>query len=265
MYSFARRPKWIVSHVLVLIAVVAMIGLGLWQLRRLDQRQDSNGLITDRLSEPVARIDTLTSADDGYAVGDDLRFRLAMASGEYRYEDEVLVLNRTLNGLPGYWALTPLDLGDGTALVVNRGWIPFALAPGGPRPGTEPPGGEVSVEGLLRKTVVAEGLQNADPATGVLDALARPDLARLEQQLDYPILPVYLQLERQSPAGSELPIRLERPELGQGPHLSYAVQWFVFTAVAVVGYPLVLRKVARSEGGEGRHSDIPVDYLDGTL
>ena len=101
------------------------------------------------------------------------------------------------------------------------------------------------VEGFLRSTETAAGVQVDDPDEGVLDALARPDLARLQQQLPYPILPAYVQLEAQSPEqAGPLPVPVPRPELDDGPHLSYAVQWFLFSAIALVGYPLVLRKLA---------------------
>ena len=261
MYAFARRPRWVLSHALVAGGIVAMVGLGFWQLDRLDQRQTRNGEVTNRLAQPITDLGALVSPTDGFDVGEDLRFRLATATGEYQPADEVLILNRTFKGAPGYWAFTPLLREDGTAVVVNRGWVPFTPGPGEPRPGTEPPVGSVSVVGMVRETVIAEGLQSAGPAAGVLAALARPDLARLEAQLDYDILPVYLQLESQQPEGTDLPFRLPRPQLGEGPHLGYAVQWFIFAIIGLAGYPLVLRKVARSEVGDKRHSDIPVDYL----
>lgn len=261
MYDFARRPKWIVSHVLVLVLVIVMIGMGLWQLDRLDQRKDRNAEVVARSAEPVVEISSLVSPSDDDGVGEVVRWREVVATGEYRAEDEILILGRTLNATAGYWALTPLVLADGTAVAVNRGWVPFEPGPGEARPDSAPPTGPVRVTGLVRETVEASGLQSADPSEGVLEALARPDLARFEQQLDYPLLPVYIQLETQSPAGLGLPVALDRPELDEGPHLSYAFQWMVFTIVAVVGYPLVLRRVARSEGKDRRHSDIPVDYL----
>lgn len=260
MYRFALRPKWIVSHLLVLVLVVVMVVLGLWQLRRLDDRRSANDLVTARLAEPEADIRELTGPADDVDAGDDLRFRLATATGRYVADDEVLVRNRSLNGAPGYWVLTPLAFDDGSAVLVNRGWIPFSFSPDESRLGTEPPDGDVTVTGIVRETVVAEGLQRDDPASGVLDDVARPDLDRIRQQLSYPILPVYLQLESQQPPSGDLPVPLDRPDLGEGPHLSYAFQWFAFTAIALVGYPLVLRRVARSEA-EPRHSDVPVDYL----
>ena len=255
------RPKWIVSHVFVVLLILAMVVAGFWQLGRHRDRQDVNAEVTERLEEPLAEVTSLTAAGDPLSVGDDLRFRRATAAGEYRVDDEVLILNRSLNGAPGYWVLTPLQLADGTAVVVNRGWIPFRFAPGTPRPESAPPNGTVSVVGMVRETVEPEGLQSADPEGDVLDALARPDLERYQQQLGYPILPVMIQLEGQDPTPAELPVLLPRPELDSGPHFAYTVQWFIFVTIGVIGYPLALRRIARTEGKDGRHSDIPVDYL----
>ena len=114
---------------------------------------------------------------------------------------------------------------------------------------------------MARETVEASGIQRSDRSGVELTALARPDLARYQEQLDYDILPVLIQLESQQPSGNDLPAPIPRPELDEGPHLSYAVQWFIFSLIAIIGYPLVIRRIAHSEGREGRHSDIPVDYL----
>lgn len=258
MYAFLRRPKWILSHLFVASLIAATIVLGLWQLNRLDERRSTNDEIDARLEEAVAPLASLTSADADEGVGAELRFRLVQVSGTYVPEDEVLVLNRTFSGAPGYWVLTPLLQPDGTAVVINRGWIPFRFAPGEPRPESAAPTGQVTVVGMVRETVEPEGIQSADP-DGRLDALARPDLLRYQEQLSYDIWPVLVQAEQ--PESTEFPIRLERPELDEGPHLGYAVQWFIFATIGLIGYPLVLRRIAHSEGRDGRHSDIPVDYL----
>jgi surfeit locus 1 family protein len=270
MYAFLLRPKWIVSHVFVVVLIATMVFMGFWQLDRLDSRRSLNDEIEARQALAAVEIDVVASPLDDYSVGDDVRFRPARASGEYVTEDEVLVLNRTFEGQPGYWVLTPLMVDADTAVIVNRGWIPFRYGPGEPRSETAAPQGEVSVQGFVRESSVAEGLQNADPVEGVLDALARPDLERYQQQLSYDIYPVYLQAQLEgttdggavtSSTGGGLPIRLPVPDLDDGPHLSYAAQWFIFSTIGVIGYPLVLRRIARSEGKDGRHSDIPVEYL----
>ncbi len=248
MYEFARQPKWILSHLFVLVLVVAMIGAGFWQLDRRQQKRDRNDLITERTEEPVAPVDEIVSADDPTDVGADVRFRRATAVGTYAVEDQVLVRNRSLDGAAGSWVLTPLLLDDGTALVVNRGWVPVT----GDLPvpiESAPPTGEVAVEGLLEESQSRGSFGPTDPEDGVLDTLSRVDLDRYQAQVDADLYPVWLQLSGQDPPPGDRPELLDEPDLDDGPHLSYAFQWFTFTTIALVGYPLILRRRARQVGG----------------
>ncbi len=178
------------------------------------------------------------------------------AKGTYEAADTVTVANRTLDGAPGGWVLTPLRLADGSAVVVNRGFLGFDrdgdLVP------PDPPTGTVEVTGLAQTSQTRGRFGPTDPTGEKLETLARADLDRYQAQLDYEILPVYLQLESSEPAEAEAAagepalVPLEPPELDEGPHLSYAVQWFIFSAIALVGYPLILRKVARQEAAAQR-------------
>jgi len=77
------------------------------------------------------------------------------------------------------------------------------------------------------------GLGVADPAEGRLTTLARPDIERYAAQLDYPVHPFYLQMTSQDPPPVDYPVMVALPAPGDGPHLGYAVQWFIFTAIAV--------------------------------
>jgi SURF1 family len=75
--------------------------------------------------------------------------------------------------------------------------------------------------------------------------MSRVDLARIQAELPYPIAPVYLLLQDQSPAQAEgLPVPAPLPELSEGPHLSYAIQWFIFSLIGLIGYPIILRRQA---------------------
>ena len=96
--------------------------------------------------------------------------------------------------------------------------------------------------------------------------LARVDLARVAKQVDYDVLPAYVQRVSSDPEevtaeGAPELVALGTPELSEGPHLSYAVQWFTFTTIAVVGYALLLRRVARDEAREeaGAAADAALD------
>ena len=91
--------------------------------------------------------------------------------------------------------------------------------------------------------------------------MARADVARIAKQLPYPIVPAYVQLQTQQPPQSGIQPRvLPEPVLDEGPHFSYAVQWFIFTTIALVGYPLILRRKARDT--EREDDDLDAEDLD---
>jgi surfeit locus 1 family protein len=249
-YRFALRPRWVLSHLFVVVLVVVMVNLGFWQLRRLDERRDRNRVVETRTAEPVQPVEEVVAPDDPFAVGGEVAYRQVRAEGTYAANEEVLVRSRSLEGAPGSWVLTPLLLDDGSALVVNRGWVPnsgtLREVPASARAPSDP----VSVTGLLRPTETRSGLGPTDPATGELSTLARVDLGRLADQVEPDLLPVWLQLtEQRPPPDRQAPRPLPPLSLDEGPHLGYAVQWFCFSAIAVVGYPLVLRRVARERTG----------------
>ena len=255
MYAFAREPKWLLSHLLVLLLVAAMIGLGLWQLSRLQEKKERNDLVEARQELPVTPAQELVGADAPTSVGEDVKFREVTATGVYDAEAEVLVRNRTFDGAPGSWVLTPLVLDDGTALVVNRGWVPVTgeqtLSPA-----ARPPSGEVTVEGSLQETQARGAFGPTDPSGEVLDTLSRVDLERYQEQVDADLYPVWLQLADQDPEPGVQPTPVPLPALDQGPHLGYAVQWFTFTLIALVGYPMILRRRARR--ADEVYDEVPV-------
>lgn len=253
-WRFALTPKWIIRHVLVVALVVTMVTLGFWQLRRLDEKRDHKALVEARQEQPVAGVDAVVpsgAAVDDAAV-DGVLYRRVRATGTYEADDTVVVENRTVNGVSGAWVLTPLRLDDGRAVVVNRGFIRFdregAIVP------PEPPAGRVTVEGLVFPSQRRGTFGPTDPVDGRLAVLARVDLDRYAAQLDYELLPAYVQLVTsdpgEPPAAAGVPelVALGPPVPDEGPHLSYAVQWFIFTTIAAGGYGLLLRKVAREQG-----------------
>jgi len=265
-WQFTRRPKWIVRHLAVVVLVVTMVLLGLWQLRRLDEKREIKATVEARQSQPAGDIERVVPA--GASVGDDavgaVEHRSVTATGTYADDDTFVVENRTFNGASGAWVLTPLVLDDGRAVVVNRGFLGFdrdgAIVP------PSAPEGAVSVDGVLLTSERRGRFGPTDPSSGRLAVLARVDLERVADQVDYEVLPAYLQRVTSDPdevtaEGAPELVPLGLPEPSEGPHLSYAVQWFTFTTIAVVGYALLLRRVARDEARElaGREADAAVD------
>lgn len=251
-------PRWLLSHVLVAALVVVMVNLGLWQLRRLDERREANAAAAAALAQPVADLAAVVDPGAGFdsAEAEAAELRRVRVTGTYAEGDQVLVRSRSLDGAPGRWVVTPLVLGDGTAVAVNRGWVPVsAEGAEGPAPAeAAPPGGTVTVEGVLRPTEERGRFGPADPDEGRLAHLARLDLARLQQQVDEDLYPLAVQLTASEPAQpGDVPVPLPLPETGdEGPHLSYAVQWFVFSTIAAVGYAVILRRQLADRRGPRR-------------
>ena len=268
MYRFLLKPRWILSHIFVLVVVVIMINLGFWQLTRLDERKAANSIVTAAMDQPPLPLSTVlpsgaASTTEQVKAAD---YQPVYVTGSYRADEQVLVNNRTNNGAPGYWVVTPLVLADGTAVAINRGWIPFSFTVDGPWEEFAPPKGTVTVQGLLRQSQVREtnGLVSSpkDADVGTLRALARLDVGRLAQQIDERLIPGYISLRVQDPAQGDVPVPVPPPELSQGPHLGYGIQWFAFALLTIIVYPLLLRRYAHRRAMDGDDAEI-TDAPDG--
>ena len=233
-------PGWIASHLFALTMVVVMVNLGFWQLRRLDERQAANAEIAAAMARAPADV-----AEHLDSRGPPPDYAAVAATGVYRPDAEVLIANRSRGGQPGYWLATPLDLGDGRSVAVVRGWIPRDVAADLASGRADPPTGQVQVVGLAFGSV-SEGRIGAT-AAGRTPEISRMDLDRFEQASGVEVLEVWIRLRSQAPPQpppTGLPVPVPAPDLSDGPHLSYAFQWFFFSAGAVVVYGLILRRAA---------------------
>lgn len=243
-WSFWCRPAWLLTHLLVLALVAAMLAAGFWQVSRDGDRAERNEIIAARIDAPAVPIAEVAGPGDPTQVGEGNLYQPVKVAGEYRPDDEVLIRNRTFDGAPGWWVITPLVGIDGTGVLVNRGWIPRSFESTEPRPGTEADQGPIEVTGWVIPTRKAQGFETDDPEAGRLADLARTDVERIAAQLDYPVVPVVVQLRPGDTDPDRLPAPLPRPSLDAGPHMAYAIQWFIFSAIAIVGYPMILRRKA---------------------
>ncbi len=250
MYRFLVRPRWLAFHALCLLGIVVMVNLAFWQLRRLDERREFNATVSARIDAPVRSLDELLPPDAEPTTSDavdDLEWYRVRASGTYG-DGQVIVINRSQGGQAGQNVVTPLRLDDGRWLLVNRGFVPLtAEVP-------TAPAGTVVVEGRLRASQQRGFGQVSDPSEGVLTEVRRIDVERLRQQLDGEVVPLYLDLVASRPAEGDLPVPVPEPDLSEGPHLSYAVQWFIFSAAVAVGWVLAVRWSLRTRAAEAARS-----------
>jgi len=230
MYRFLLRPKWIAFHLLCLLGVVLMVNLSMWQFGRLSERREFNSEVRQRSALETVNISELDLSDP-LAV----QWRSAGAIGTYDPSEQVLILNRSQNGVAGLNVVTPLILDDGRAILVNRGFIGLSETP------PSAPLGTVRVLGTVQISEQRTSGQ-ATQASGEQSEFFRLDIARIEQQIDYELLPVALVAKASEPGEGPTIAPISPPELSQGPHLSYAIQWLIFSIAVIVGWVLAIRK-----------------------
>jgi surfeit locus 1 family protein len=216
-----------------------MIWLGFWQLDRLDQRKAFNESVVERSDEtPIPLTDLLAESDFDPATTE---WRRVTADGTW-LPDQVIVFNRTQNGQPGDNIVTPLllddhDGGRSLTVLVNRGFVPVGVdAPSPPEVGVE-------VLGRVRPSQVRQRGGLTDTTDGPVTEIRRIDIDQLAQQLDGEVAPVYLDLIASQPErGPTAPVPVPPPTIDNGPHLSYAGQWFIFAMAVAVGWVLAVRR-----------------------
>ena len=218
------RERHIILIVVAVIVAGTCIRLGFWQLHRLHGRRDVNTMLEARGAEPTVPIGSLAP--------DALPYHHVTATGEYDPTHEQILSGRSQNENPGNHVLTPLVLGDGTAVIVDRGWVPLETTTPPVTGAAAAPAGRVTVTGLALPPD-----QVSDPAVVSPAIVTRIDLGRSD--LPYRLLPVYVLLQSQAPAQAS-PEIVTPPGFDNGPHLSYAVQWFSFATIAVVGCVVLL-------------------------
>lgn len=238
--SFLLRPKWIAFHLLVFGSIALMIWLAFWQLDRLDQRRAFNDLVAEQIDRPPAPLDQLLAE-----AGDDpesIEWRQTIVTGQY-LPDQILWFNRSQDGIAGDNVLTALVTESGTTVVVNRGFVPLGVdVPAAP---------SVETELLARVRVPQERqrgeLTDASETSAAVTEVRRIDLGQLSAQLPGEVAPVYLDLIDAIPTiGPDDPAPVPAPTLDEGPHLSYAAQWFIFAMCVLVGWVLAIRRSIRT-------------------
>lgn len=229
----ASKGRAVIGAVIILALCAVCVRLGFWQLSRLEQRRAHNAVIARGLAQPPIPLAGPSLAQAGAdPVG--WAYRRVTATGVYLDTAEVLLRGRSDSGRPGVHVVTPLRLaGTPRLLLVNRGWIP---APDGARPPARvaAPAGPVTVGGILMEIPVTG--DRGTPSGGGA-SYRRLDLAEMRRLHGEGVLPLYLQA---SAGGDSLPRAVPAPTLDEGPHLSYALQWFGFAAIGVIGLLVLL-------------------------
>jgi cytochrome oxidase assembly protein ShyY1 len=244
VYRFLLTRQWVILTLLVLVLVPTMTELGFWQLHRHEHRVEQNALITRNLESAPVPVSRITSP--GHTVPRSDYWRTVTATGTFDTENEVVVRRRTSQDEHiGVLVLTPLDLRSGGTVLVNRGWIPAAADQQTYPEVPAPPSGEVTVTGRLKA-------DETTSASGIKDLAGLPDrqvmLINSAQQshlLGRPVLGGYLELTSPGPADGSPEMIATPDDSSIGPHMAYAVQWWIFAAGVPVGWVVLVRREKR--------------------
>jgi surfeit locus 1 family protein len=234
------QRKWLLATLLVVAGAALCIRLGIWQLDRLDQRRAFNHQVESMRAMPAL--------DLNHQVPDDIsamEWRAVTVHGKYDFANQIALRNQYNGNEYGYHLLTPL-LFDGETVLVDRGWIP---AEGNATPQDWQKyneDGNVTLTGQIRLGQTKPrfgGVADAIPQDGTTLALwNNADVEQIIKQLPYEALPIYIQ-PNVDPNDMTPPIPYQPTvELTEGPHFGYALQWFTFATILLVGYPFFLRK-----------------------
>lgn len=238
MYRFLLSSRWLGWFVLVCIFAAACAWLGSWQMdRRAASLADTNRIEANYDADPVPYAEAAPYFDRFEESAEWLPVRL---EGTYDSAELRIIRNRPLNGRAGYEVVVPLKLEDGTAIAVNRGWLPIGNDEAG-RPDTIPaaPEGRVSVVARVKP---AEPALDRSAPEGQLPSI---DLAAYAGQLDYPLhLGSYGLMASEDPSAAVVPEAAPRPEVNEGLHLSYGLQWYAFGLMMFIGLGYAARQEA---------------------
>jgi len=233
--------RWTLLIVFVVVLGAVFVNLGEWQLDRLAQRKERNATTITNEQKPVQPYEQVFTRP----ITDADQWQRVEARGTFDAEHQYVVRYRNNGGADGYEVVTPLRTATGVVLV-DRGFIPLAHGTRIPSVAPAPPTGEATVIGHVRRD--EKGRRAA--TTPVNSQMRLINSNAIAGTLPYPITSGYIGLLTVEPQqeGGFQPIQL--PELSEGPHFWYAVQWFMFTAVALAGIVVFIRSDLRARREE---------------
>ncbi|MFB7632407.1 SURF1 family protein [Streptomyces sp. NPDC056149] len=245
MYRFLLTRQWVILTLLGLVLIPIMIKLGFWQFHRHQHKVAQNAQIAHNLAATPVPVTELAAVGRDLPHGD--MWRRVTATGTYDTAHEVVVRQRTAadEQTIGYYVLTPLVLPNGDAVVVNRGWI----APGNDL--TKFP----DVPAAPKGTVTLTGRMMVDETTavsGIKDTKGLPPrqvmLINSKQQakrVGRPMLGGYIEQTAPETKHNSPELVPEPDHDSIGPHMAYAVQWWLFAAAVPVGWVVLVRRERR--------------------
>ncbi|MDP4585934.1 MAG: SURF1 family protein [Microbacteriaceae bacterium] len=239
VWRLAATKRWIGILGFTLAFAVACVGLGQWQFDRRASAQAAIALLDNNYAIPTASLSEVVETVDDYDASE--KWRSVRIIGVYNPE-VLYVRTRSGAGGIGFEQLSMLTQSDGTVFVVNRGWVPANGDNSAPAETPSPPAGLVIVTAHL-----IPGEQQILGRDAPAGQIATIHLATIDELTDGPLFRGWYGRVDTESVSADTGTPWERPVLSEGPHLSYALQWYVFAAMGFFGYGWALRKEHRGD------------------
>ena len=227
MFKNLTKPRWIALTAFLLIMIYLFIRLSDWQFDRYNTRIQNNEITTTALnSEPIK----LTDLSQVSELKDWQKVSLM---GEFMDSDAKLLRRQYLESSLGFWVITPLKLDNDKVILVNRGWIPIAESSTSQQEIPSSPQGDVTIIGYVQTLKDTR----SEPEDLPLNQINHLNSTNFSTQ---PLSTSYLQLAFMTPMDNQVAI-IPLPELSNGPHFSYAIQWILFALMLPIGWYVLLK------------------------
>jgi len=238
-FKFLLTPKWIMLTLLCLALLPAFQSLSNWQWHRLYARQSYNIEIQSQIDkEPIALSELLVAGDGLEVVPEKTQWRTVEMTGIWLQDQQVLVRKKSLESDLGLWVVTPLQLADGTVVMVNRGWTAAANSAVDSPQVAQVPIGTIEVLGRLRDVQVRTKPAPTDLPDGQVDRIVPIEILGSPKTLSN----AYVEMTASRPESKSSDIRsLPEPEVTEGAHRSYALQWLFFEIMTVIAWIILVR------------------------
>ncbi len=228
--SSTKEPKAIIKSGIALLLIAGCLWASQWQFQRGIDRQDRNQTIESQLELPTVE---LKNIDRNFA---SFEWRTVNTKGSFDSAKQILLKNRYFEGVYGYEVLTRFTADDGRSFWVDRGWVKAGKDATTAPQVTAPPTGQVSITARLRlDRSLPQGAFFALPESG------GGMISKLNAQADSNSEGFYLDLLSGSVSSLTPTVPAQVPELSDGPHLAYSLQWIFFAGLIIYGRILIRR------------------------
>ncbi|MCU1509933.1 MAG: sortase [Glaciihabitans sp.] len=238
-WRFVLNRRWFGYLAMAIVFAIACYFLAQWQFARRDEAIAAIAKVQNNYDRAPQPLPDVVPALAAFRAADE--WTPVEATGTYLVQDQLLVRNRPYGGNPGFEVLTPLRLSNGSIFIVDRGWVPIGNDQDTPDSVPAPPSGLVKVDARLQPS--EPDLPGRSAPSGQVATINLPTVQKLLGTATY--TGAYGLLSKESPSVAVRPAPAVKPTLDEGPHLSYALQWFAFAIFGFFGLGWAIRQEYR--------------------